>query len=129
MPRSAVASTARSAKAPVSSKRALQLYKDPIDALAARREARINALLEQLTRSQRKVVAEIAQRARDGGMHDVLVELQEGQDLDGLRLVQRGVPLPVQHFERMYYDFICRVAGDPWPDERVGKRRRRKLAR
>jgi len=102
-------------------KNALQLYKDLIDALAARREngygdwirqgafpafprnATINALLKQLTARQRKAVAELAQRARDSGMHDVLVE-----------------------FERMYYDFVCRVAGDAWPDERARSPRARK---
>ena len=128
------------------SKKALQMYKDLIDALAARREngygdwirkggfpdfphnATINALLKQLTPSQKKAVAEIAQRSRDSGMHDVLVELQERQDLQGLRLVQRGIELPVLYFERMYYDFICRISGDQWPDERGGRKPRKRRA-
>lgn len=126
----------------------IQLYRQLIDELARRRKdgygdwitkgrwpranpdnTRINALLTELRPRQRKVVAEISQRARDAAIHDVLFVLHELQYFDNLRLVQSGVELPVMPFgTEMYYDWHSRVGGDAWPAEPIARKKRAKPA-
>ncbi len=114
----------------------LQLYKNLIDGLVSRRKGvlgvwirergwpdlpenrKFNKLLAQLTPEQRQVVADIAAQARDGGIHDTLVHLHDRICIDGLRLVQRGVELPVEPFDtQLYWDWTARCQGADWPDE------------
>lgn len=63
-------------------------------------------------------MAEIIQRARDGGIHDTLVSLNDEAAIRGLRFVRDGVELAVQPFDtEMYYDWMARVEGHAWWDE------------
>ena len=116
----------------------LQLYKTLIDGLVAIRpevlrswilergwpdlpeNRKFNELLSQLTHEQREVIADIAVQARDGGIHDALVHLHDRICIDGLRLVQGGVELPVEPFAtQLYWDWTARSQGEDWPDERT----------
>jgi uncharacterized protein DUF6547 len=80
-------------------------------------QVKFNKLLSELSPGQREIVAEIAQGARDSGIHDVLVYLTDQINLRGLRLVRNGVEFPVEPFgTEMYYDWVCRREGDEWPE-------------
>lgn len=113
----------------------LDLYKEFIDALVERRpcvtsawvlgdgypdlpsNAAKNQALRSMTPEQRQVVAEIAQHARDGGIHDTLAYLNDQILLAGLRLSRDGVEFAIEPFDTMHYDWVCRREGDAWPDE------------
>lgn len=76
----------------------------------------INQMLSQASESQINVLMDLIQRARDGGIHDTLAFLGDEMKLNGLRLVQNGVELPVDPFgSELYYDWVCRCEGDTWP--------------
>jgi hypothetical protein len=112
----------------------LELYQNFVDGLAKRREGtfpkwiqekgwptlpenqQINALLSKLTPEEKEVVARIARAARDDGIHDTLVFLQEQMDLRNLRLVMDGVELPVSPYHtEIFWDWVARADGAPWP--------------
>jgi hypothetical protein len=78
--------------------------------------ATINEFVASLTKEHREVLASLLQHARDGGMHDTLVHLNDAVVLDGYRLLRHGRELPQQPFgTTMYYDWVCRAEGDNWP--------------
>lgn len=112
----------------------LQRYQDFVDGLVKRREGvlpdwirgngwphfpeneQVNTLLSKLTPEEKDAVARIAREARDSGIHDTLVFLQEQMDLKGLRLVMDGAELPVSpHGTEIYWDWGERADGVPWP--------------
>jgi hypothetical protein len=77
-------------------------------------QVKFNRVLAELTPGQREVVAEMVQEARDGGIHDTLAVLTDGQ----YRLSHDGVKLAWEPFDtEMYFDWTARCAGDTWPDE------------
>jgi hypothetical protein len=78
----------------------------------------ITELLSSLSCEQREVIAGMLEHARDGGIHDTLVFLNDQTCLNELKLIQNGQELPVNPFDTtLYYDWTCRVHGDAWPDE------------
>lgn len=79
---------------------------------------KINKVLSELTPEQKEVFAMIAQSARDGGIHDVLVYLGDEINLDGLQIVKNGVKMAKEPFgSDMHFDWVCRREGDPWPND------------
>lgn len=71
-----------------------------------------------LDAGQRSALAELLQQERDAGIHAVLAYLTDQMNLRGLRLSRNGVVFPVEPFgTEMYYDWVARSAGDPWPSE------------
>jgi len=81
---------------------------------------KINKVLGELTMEQKEVFALIAQSARDGGIHDVLVYLTEQINLEGFEIEKNGVKMATEPFgSEMYFDWVCRREGDEWPDSRV----------
>ena len=75
-----------------------------------------NGFVSKLTKPQRKVLAQMLQHARDGGIHDTLAYLNDEINLKKLRLVRNGREMPVEPFgTELYYDWTCRREGDPWP--------------
>ncbi|MBZ9692363.1 DUF6547 family protein [Clostridium sp. M14] len=56
-------------------------------------------------------------KARIGGIHDTLVYMDEMSDLKSFTLNQHEEIYPIDIFESMHFDFICRCEGDFWPDE------------
>ncbi|QNK54695.1 DUF6547 family protein [Paenibacillus sp. PAMC21692] len=117
-------------------KQALELYKEFIDDLVELRPCvlprwitgngwpktveneKINKVLSELTTEQKEVVALIAQSARDGGIHDVLVYLTDQINLEGLEIVKNDVKMATDPFDSgMHYDWVCRREGDSWPDQ------------
>ncbi|WP_435163527.1 DUF6547 family protein [Paenibacillus glycanilyticus] len=116
-------------------KQAIERYKEFIDDLVVLRPSvyprwimengwpdkveneRINRVLSGLTTEQKEVITMIAQSARDGGIHDVLVYLTDQINLEGLEIVKNGVKLATEPFDSsMPYDWVCRREGDSWPD-------------
>jgi len=82
-------------------------------------DEQINQFLDVLTSEQKMVLSQMLQQARDGGIHDTLVYLNERITLDDLRIVVQGSELPVEPFDtELHYDWICRTEGDEWPDKK-----------
>ena len=76
-------------------------------------EKRHYEILLSLNAEQRTAVADLLDEARSGGIHDALV-LFEDNDCG---LVSNGIKLPKQPFgTQSFYDFVCRLHGDEWPD-------------
>lgn len=112
----------------------LEYYKNFIDGLVERKDGvdrkRIldkgypnneenqpyNDLLASLTIEQKEVLANLVQNAREGGIHDTLVYMNEMMDCDGLVLSQNDEIFPYDEFESMQFDFVCRCEGDEWPE-------------
>ena len=78
---------------------------------------KINELLRSLSKEQRALLAKIVTEAKQEGIHDALVYIDEMMDLDGLEIYQNGVKMECGHFESMHFDFICRCEGDEWPED------------
>jgi hypothetical protein len=77
----------------------------------------INRFLDQLTSAQKVVLSEMLQQARDSGIHDILVYLNEKMLLEGLRISIDGSELPIEPFgTELHYDWVCRRDGDEWPE-------------
>ncbi|WP_437877894.1 DUF6547 family protein [Sorangium sp. So ce513] len=112
----------------------IEKYREFVDELVERREGvlpewilgkgwpplpeneQINAFLSRLTADEKEIVARIAREARDDGIHDTLVFLQEQMDLKNLRLIMDGVELPVSPFDtEIFWDWVARADGAPWP--------------
>ena len=117
-------------------KPSLQLYKQTVDGLAQLHKGvhrlwvkergwpdlpenkAINEFLSRLGDDEKDILADLLERARDGGIHDTLVYLNDRMAIDGMRLVQDGVEMAHQPFDtELYYDWTCRREGDDWPDE------------
>jgi hypothetical protein len=78
----------------------------------------IRSLISRLSDEERESIATLVQRAREGGIHDTLVFLNDRISIQGYRLSRNGQELPVLPFDtELYYDWVCRVAGEKWPDE------------
>lgn len=114
---------------------ALELYKTFIDDLVKLRPGvlprwimgdgwpktveneKVNKVLGELTTEQKEVFALIAQSARDGGIHDVLVYLTDQINLEGFEIAKNGVKMATEPFgSEMYFDWVCRREGDEWQD-------------
>ena len=109
-----------------------QLYKKLIDDLVGQRdcvfakrvrEKHLQHLCPQVIASLddevKESIAKMLQDARDGGIHDTLVYLNEEMTLNEMRIVLDGTELPVEPFDtEMFYDWVARCNGDAWPDEK-----------
>ncbi|WP_221033313.1 DUF6547 family protein [Actomonas aquatica] len=115
---------------------ALQLYKSVVDGFAQIHEGvhRVwvtergfpdlpenrekNQFLSELRPDQKEVLVQMLEEARDGGIHDTLVYLHDRMAIEGLRLREGGIEMAHEPFDtQLYYDWVCRRAGDNWPDE------------
>ena len=78
---------------------------------------RINELIDSLSDEKREVLARILEGAVQGGIHKVLAYLTDEMNLAGLRITKHGREIPVEPYgTEMYYDWVCRLNGDEWPD-------------
>ena len=76
----------------------------------------LNTFLSKLSAEQRETLADLLQKTFEAGIHQVLAYLNDEIDLGGLRLTRDGREVPVTPFgTELYYDWVCRLAGDPWP--------------
>jgi hypothetical protein len=120
---------------------ALAIYKTFIDGLVKRREGvlaqwvrtkgwpdppgnrEINKLLSKLTPEEKEVVAKIVQQAREGGIHDTLVFVNDRVNLNGLRISENSVEMAIEPYgTELYFDWVARCAGDPWPDDQLDEK-------
>jgi hypothetical protein len=113
----------------------LNLYKSLVDGLATLHKgvhrawiergwpdvsdaSSVRQLLAKLTPDEKKLLADLLESARDGGVHDTLVYLNDRMAINGLRFTQEGIELAHQPFDtELYYDWTSRRQGDNWPDE------------
>lgn len=73
-----------------------------------------NRLASELTQEQRELVADLIQEERQPAVADVLSFMTWKK----YRLVRGGVELADEPFgTESNYDLICRLQGDPWPNE------------
>lgn len=79
--------------------------------------AGFNDLLQSLSEAQRGMLAQLLQQERQSAIHDALVVLSELMNLDELRFSVNGRELEHEPYgTELYFDWVARVAGDPWPD-------------
>ena len=80
-------------------------------------QQKFNELLEELTLYQRETLAEMIRGEYESGMFAVLAYITDEINLRGLRFVRNGIELAVEPYgTELYYDWICRRAGDAWPE-------------
>jgi hypothetical protein len=83
----------------------------------------INELLSKLTPQEKDAVASIAQQARDGGIHDTLVFLNDEINQNGLRITQNSVEMAVEPYAtELHWDWTCRREGDEWPEHQLDEK-------
>ena len=117
--------------------KSLQLYKNIVDELSQIHKGvyrswttekgwpqtpanqKINNFLNKLSIEDKETLADLLEEARDGGIHDTLVNLNDRMSIEGLLFVEDGVEMAHQPFDtELYYDWMCRRSGDEWPDEK-----------
>ncbi|ROT93290.1 hypothetical protein EB809_20795 [Marinobacter sp. R17] len=77
----------------------------------------VNQLLASLTDAQRAVLGSVIQSAKESGVHDALVYLNEKMVSGEIQITQSGAELPVEPFgTELYFDWIARCEGDEWPE-------------
>jgi hypothetical protein len=85
----------------------------------------INQLLSRLAPKEKEVLARIVQQARDGGIHDTLVVLDERMNRSALRISQGGVEMAIEPYgTELFFDWVARCAGDPWPEGQLDEQYR-----
>ena len=78
----------------------------------------INDFLNRLNQSDKEVLVNLLEEARDGGIHDTLAFFNDKISVDGLKIVENDVEMAQEPFgTELYYDWVCRREGDPWPSE------------
>jgi len=76
-----------------------------------------NEFIGSLSEEQKQLLAQIIQQSRDGGIHDVLVYLNDEINLNGMKLIKNDIEIAKEPFDsKMYFDWVCRREGAPWPD-------------
>jgi hypothetical protein len=87
----------------------------PFEQSAGEHSQRFNRLPAGLSAAQRAAIADLLLGERQAAIGDLLAFMT----WKGLQVVHDGVALAWEPFgTENYYDFICRLEGDPWPDER-----------
>ncbi len=77
-------------------------------------------LLLSLSGQEREIVARMVEDARQYACHDVLAFLEWRHSVGGMDIVVDGVKLPKEpFFGTMHHDFVARLDGDAWPEERL----------
>lgn len=80
--------------------------------------AGVNKLLDKLSFEEKEILSKELISARNGGIHDTLVHLNDRMNLEGLRFVEEDIKASHEPFgTTLYYDWLCRKEGDAWPDE------------
>lgn len=82
--------------------------------LSADEQAR-KALLLSLDRNGREIVARMLEVERQAAIHDVLAHLDWAVAADRLDLGAGGTSFADLAEDSFHFDFIARVAADPWP--------------
>ena len=78
----------------------------------------INSFIGKLSQDEKEILVSLLESARDGGIHDTLVRLNDRMNIEGLRFVENGIEMAHEPFDTdLYYDWVCRREGDSWPDE------------
>ncbi|MEK4661450.1 DUF6547 family protein [Priestia sp. FSL H7-0729] len=78
---------------------------------------KVNEFIGSLSEEQKQLLAQIIQQSRDGGIHDVLVYLNDEINLNGMKITKNDIEIAKEPFDsEMYFDWVCRREGDPWPD-------------
>lgn len=76
----------------------------------------INQLLSSLTSKQKEILASMLQGAKESGIHDTLVYLNEQMSFGNIVITKNGVNLPVEPFgTELHFDWVARSEGDEWP--------------
>ena len=78
----------------------------------------INEFLSRMTSTDKKIIAALVEQGRQGGIHDVLVVIQDSINTKELNLYKGGVELANEPYgTTMYWDWTCRCEGDDWPTD------------
>ena len=79
-------------------------------------DTKYNQFVRDLSPEQRELVADLVQEERQGIIGDILAFLT----WEKYQLSKNGTELAFEPFAtENYYDMVCRLEGDTWPDERT----------
>lgn len=86
----------------------------PLFVLPSPEERTFNQLANELSAEQKAVLADLLEKERANTVHGVLAFMTWRK----YHLSQEGVELDEEPFgTENFYDFVCRLDGDSWPDE------------
>ncbi|MBL1226675.1 DUF6547 family protein [Enterococcus sp. BWR-S5] len=103
----------------------LDSYKELVDGFVAISERDYRKVIEnkkstfmdKLNDEEKEVLFEWLSEARTGGIHDMLVYLNDLQNLEDLTIIKGKKKLPKEPFgTEIFYDYMCRLKGDSWPE-------------
>ena len=76
----------------------------------------INEFLSRMTIQDKKIIASLVEQSRLGGIHDVLVFIQDQINTEEVKIYKEGIELANEPYgTTMYWDWTCRCEGDEWP--------------
>ena len=83
---------------------------------------KINELLSRLSSKDKKIIAQLVEEGRKGGIHDVLVFIQDQVSMEKLKIYSEGTELANEPYgTSLYWDWTCRCEGDNWPAKDLEK--------
>ncbi|MBB6482681.1 DUF6547 family protein [Spirochaeta isovalerica] len=81
---------------------------------------KINKFLSRLKQEDKEILCELLQQARDGGIHDTLVYLNEKIILNEFKLYKGDTQLAVEPYgTELFWDWVARSEGDEWPEHQL----------
>ena len=81
----------------------------------ASRLSQFNDLASKLDEGGRELLAQILEKERSSAIHDVLVRLHDGCELEGLSLSKNGQIIPHEPFGyTMCQEYVALCEGDDW---------------
>jgi hypothetical protein len=83
---------------------------------------RINEFLSRMSAKDKKIIALLVEKGRRGGIHDVLVFIQDQVNTEELKIYKGEFELANEPYgTTMYWDWTCRCEGDEWPTDDLEK--------
>lgn len=80
----------------------------------------INSFLSKLNHKEKLILSELLQQARDEGIHDTLVYLNEQINCDDLKIFKGEVQLATEPYgTELFWDWVARSEGDEWPESQL----------
>lgn len=81
---------------------------------------KINKFLSRLKQEDKIILCELLQQARDEGIHDTLVYLNDQIKLDDFKLYKGETQLAIEPYgTELFWDWTARSEGAEWPEHQL----------
>ena len=81
---------------------------------------KINKFLSRLKLEDKAILCELLQQARDEGIHDTLVYLNEQINLNEFKLYKGDTQLAIEPYgTELFWDWTARSEGAEWPEHQL----------